>query len=76
MGMRHRVTRSTVELHLDELVLHEFSAADVDGLGDAIASELTRVIGQNPSASVALQTQTPRAVAAAITNAVEPLVRR
>jgi hypothetical protein len=47
MGMKHdRVNAAAVDLHIEELVLHGFPAADRFRMGDAVERELARLIAE------------------------------
>lgn len=40
------VSRSAVELHIEELVLHGFAHTETGRIGNALESELTRLLGE------------------------------
>jgi hypothetical protein len=43
------ISQPSVELHIEELVLHGFPPSDRDRIGDALQRELTRLFTEEPA---------------------------
>lgn len=63
--------RASIELHVEELVLHGFPASDRHRLGDAVEQELLRLLTEH--GMVAREDSTAQRVAAAAIRISEPL---